>query len=378
MTLDPGWSWPSLHEGQRLILADMIIHGERSRAGLARRTGLSRASLTRLSRDLERFGFITERGSARAGTRGRPAEMLHVVPESAHIVGLKLTGEALYAVACNLAAEVVAEHEAPLHSRNVAEVVGLVERVVAEIRAEVPRVAAIGICLAGDVAVDTTGRASVVGSHFLGWDEVPLQSLIEAATGLPSTISNDVQALTTAHHRFGSGARLDSLAVIGYGEGIGAGLVVGGEVIRGTHGRPGKVGHLYVGGSDELCERGHRACVASIALLPRILSAAGERDLEAVLAAAAVDGTRSRGALDRAADALGVVVAQIVNLIDPGIVVITGEGVRVAQAREERLRDAIRARLDPAARFPEIGLVDFRFEDYARGAAVCALEMLVL
>jgi len=225
VALETDWAWPRLHPGQRLILLDMLLHGARSRAELARRAGLSRTSLTRLTRDLVSFGLIAEGEIAALPGRGRPAEMLHVLPSAAHLVGVRLTGEALYAVAVDLNARPVAERGVELVSREVNDVVALIADVVSSLHAEVSRVAAVGVCLAGDVWFDAAGKASVVGSYFLGWEHVPLQVLLEPAVALPVAVSNDVQALTTGHHWFGQGAGKDSLAVIGYGEGIGARIV---------------------------------------------------------------------------------------------------------------------------------------------------------
>lgn len=373
------WAWPRLHEGQRVILLDMIVHGSRSRADLARRSGLSRTSLTRLIRDLAKFGLVVEGETTSLPGRGRPAEMLHVVPDFAHLIGIKLTGEALYAVAIDLQARSVAEREIVLRSREVANVVEDIRAAVESLKTEVPRVAGVGVCLAGEVRVDPNGKSSVVGSYFLGWQDEPLQELVEAAVRLPTTVSNDVQALTKGHQWFGLGAGLDSIAVIGYGEGIGAGIVVNGDLVRGAHGHPAKIGHLHVGGGGVIaCDQGHLGCVSAFAPLPRIAAAVGAADIDEVFARASAGDPEASAALDSAALALGIVVAHLVNLIDPHLVIITGEGITVAEARSEMITAVTRERIDSASATPLLSLADFRFEDYARGAAVGALQSLMV
>jgi DNA-binding Lrp family transcriptional regulator len=96
------WAWPSLHDAQRTVLLEVLFHGSRSRADLARRTGLSRTSLTRLTRDLVELGFVSEGEMALPNGRGRPSEMLDLRPESACFAGIKLTGDALYAAVIDL------------------------------------------------------------------------------------------------------------------------------------------------------------------------------------------------------------------------------------------------------------------------------------
>jgi hypothetical protein len=263
-TVPNATAWPELHHGQRLVLLEVLIHGSWSRADLARRTGLSRATLMRLTRDLVALGLVTEgvdanearmdaapvdavpeaRGPSRAIAkgRGRPSEYVRLRPTAAYFVGVKLTGDALYAAVTDLHSTIVATEERALPARDVDTVVHLISEVIAGLAESFPLTAA-GVCLAGDV-LQTGGHAIVVGSDFLGWDRVAVGELVEASTGLPTSVSNDVQALTVAHHWFGAGVGSSSLAVIGLGAGIGSGLVSDNLLVRGHRGHPGKVGHL--------------------------------------------------------------------------------------------------------------------------------------
>ncbi|WP_353807584.1 ROK family transcriptional regulator [Agromyces sp. SYSU T00194] len=368
------WSFPRLHDGQRAVLLDVLIHGERSRAELARRNNLSRASLARLTRELVDLGFVEEVAPATPPNgRGRPSEMLRIRPDSAHFVGVKLTGEALYAAVTNLHAEVLVTEEHPLASREVADVVALIADVVARARTASPRLSAVGVCLAGDVHLER-GSAVVVGSHFLGWDQVPLEALVQRATGLPATISNDVQALTLAHHWFGAGVGLGTLAVIGLGAGIGAGLVVNDELVRGSRGHPGKVGHLRVSETGPSCDRGHVGCASAYVTIPALLRNSGVDGFWETIDAARAGEPRASAAVAGAARALGIVIAQIANLIDPQKVIVSGEGREVANVDRGLLDRVVAEYLDPAMEPFELDVHDFRFADYAWGAAISAIR----
>jgi predicted NBD/HSP70 family sugar kinase len=378
VTITAEWAWPQLHEAQRAVLLEILINGSRSRADLARRVGLTRASLTRLTRDLLELGFIEEGVTTPRGSRGRPSEMLNVIPSSAHLIGIKLTGDTLYAELADLGAKPRAVREVPLRSVEVADVVSLIAEVVEGFRKGAPNIAAVGVCLAGDVLHGADGSAVVVGSHFLGWSEVPLQRLLEDALRLPVAVSNDVQALTAGHHWFGAGVGVDQFAVIGVGEGIGAGMIVDGELLRGARGHPGKVGHLALHTDGARCEWGHVGCVSSRVTTPAILQASALPSIAAVLEAADRGDAKAMSALDAATEALGAVVAYLTNLVDPELVVIAGEGQHLAERHPELLDRAIRDRLDPAAEAPRIVVPEFGFEDYARGAAVVALRGLLI
>lgn len=360
------------------MLLDVLFNGSRSRAELARRTGLSRTSLTRLTRDLVEFGFVAEGEISAPNGRGRPSEMLDLRPESAHFAGIKLTGDALYAAVIDLRANVVATQEHPLVSRDVDAVVELIGSVVAGLRERYRRMAAVGVCLAGDVQL-IDGHLVVEGSWFLGWDSVPLADLVAAATGLPAAVANDVQALTAAHHWFGAGVGCSSLAVIGLGAGIGAGLIVRDELVAGAHGHPGKISHTPVTNSGPRCDHGHVGCASAFVTMPAIMRNAGVEDagFAEVLRRADDGDPATLEAFRGAGTALGVVIAQLVNFFDPEKVVVTGEGLNIFDYAAAEVDAAIAYRLDPAASPVVLDVHAFEFADYAWAAAISAIRAVL-
>lgn len=370
------WSWPALHDAQRSVLLEVLVHGSRSRADLTQRTGMSRASLSRLSHDLIDLGFVIEgEVQARPG-RGRPSETLHVRPDAAQFAGIKLTGDALYAAVIDLSATVIDTVEHPLPSREVDDVVELIGTVLEEMRARHARISAVGVCLAGDV-VGVEGQRRIVGSHFLGWENVPLADLVRARTGLPTEISNDVQSLTAAHHWFGAGRGMSSLALIGLGAGIGAGLVVGDQPIRGAHGHPGKVGHLRVSDRGPTCDRGHVGCVSAFVTIPAIERHAGGTPFDEVVSKALDGQPACLEVISGAVRALGIVIADLICIVDVEKVILTGEGLPLAAEFPEMLAVAIRESLDPAAEVPPVHLQPFQFADYAWAGAVSAIRLVL-
>ncbi|WP_194420238.1 ROK family transcriptional regulator [Microbacterium abyssi] len=370
------WSWPVLHDAQRDVLLEVLVHGPLSRAELTRRTGMSRASLSRLSRDLVEHGVVTEGEAELRPGRGRPSETLHVRPDAARFAGIKLTGDVLYAAVVDLSARVVDTVEHPLPSREVDDVVELIGAVIDGLREAHDRIAAVGVCLAGDV-VGADGRRRIVGSHFLGWENIPLADLVSARTGLPTEIGNDVQSLTAAHHWFGAGRGATSLALIGIGAGIGAGIVVGDAMIRGAHGHPGKVGHMRVSDTGPQCDRGHTGCVSSYVTIPAVRQRAGDAPFEQVIARARTGEETASLAVRDAVRALGVVIGNLVCIADVQKVIVTGEGLPLAQFDDALLAAAVADALDPAAEAPPIELHPFRFADYAWAAAVSAIRLVL-
>jgi predicted NBD/HSP70 family sugar kinase len=369
-------AWPELHDGQRAVLLEVLIHGSMSRAELSRRLGLSRTSLSRITRDLVDLGLVAEGETLPIGGRGRPSEMLHIRPQAALFAGIKLTGDALYVAVTDLHAKVLVREDHDLDSRAVGDVVALIGDVMRRLHGLYPQLRAVGVCLAGDVE-EVGGRELVVGSHFLGWDQVALAELVEEATGLPAVAANDVQSLTSAHHWFGAGVGLRSFAVIGLGAGIGAGIVANGQIVKGARGHPGKIGHLPVTAEGPSCDRGHVGCVSAYVTAPAILSNAGAEEYAEALVRARKGEPVAAAAFEAAGFALGTAIATIVDLVDPEKVVVTGEGLAILELAGAAIQTGIESRLDPASVLVPVEARAFDFSDYAWAAAISAIRHIV-
>jgi predicted NBD/HSP70 family sugar kinase len=372
--------WPDLHEGQRFVLSELIVNGPRARADLARTVGRSPGSLTRISRDLMELGLVLPGETSRSAARGRPSEDLMVRPDAGYFVGVKLTGEALHAVVTDLTGQVRMSEQVTLVERDMESVVELIAETTDRLVAGLACPAGIGVCLAGDIE-DHDGVPYLTDSPFLGWDRpVPLSQLVEQAVGMPSVVTNDVQALTTGHHWFGPGAGLSSLVVIAIGAGIGAGFVIDHHIVTGAYGRHGKIGHVLISvEGPHRCGQGHTGCADAHVTMPGITSNAGFDEYEQALAAARRGDPDAERAFHQASIALGAIVAQFVNVLDPQLIIVTGEGLDMVELAPEPYQQSLSERLDPrAVRSDRIRMYPFEFTDYAQGAAITAMRHVVL
>lgn len=372
-------AWPVLHEGLRRVLRELLIHGAQSRTDVARKLDVSRANLSRLARELVDLGLISEGPPQHTTTRGRPPELLQLEPGFAHLLGVKLTGDHLYAVVTDLGATVVAERTEPLEARDPVSVADHIARVGRELLAGRALPAAAGVCLAGDV-LERNGVRLVEQSRFLGWDSVPLSGLLQERFDQPVTVVNDVFALTAAHHWFGAGVGHASLVVFGLGAGIGAGVVAFEEVLAGAHGRAGHVGHARLDAVGRPCESGHDNCVHAFVTMGAITFNAGaaEEDYDSVVGAARAGDARAMRAFELAARALGIAIAESVNTIDPEKVLVTGEGVHMIELAPAGLAAGLAEHLEQVS--PSSVVIErppFSFSHYARGAAVSAMRDLL-
>lgn len=373
-----GFDVEAMTPAMRAALLEVLIHGALPRAELARRLHLSRASLTRITRALVDGGLLAEGETRLMASTGRPSEMLTLRAEARHFLGVKLTGDRLYAVVTDLSAQIVASTERPLESREVADVVAEIADVARLFVADFPRLFSVGIAIAGRVS-QGPGGAMVEESAFLEWSDVPLGALVTEATAMACAVENDVQALTVTEHWFGAGAGLDDMALVTVGVGIGCGLVVNGRLVEGAHSRAGRISHVIVDDAGPHCALGHRGCATTMLINDAIVDAYRRPgvDYAAVVEAARGGDAIALAVFADAARALGVLIAGVVNLIDPQKVVVTGDGIAVVELAGDALRATLDERLDREAAEIDLDVRTWDFSEWARAGGGLAIRALL-
>ncbi|MFD5401338.1 ROK family protein [Streptomyces griseorubiginosus] len=375
-------SWLPLSAGERSVAIEVLVHGPLSRTELARRLDLSAGSLTRLTKPLIESGLlieVPEAGTPAEVRQGRPSQPLDVVAESGSFLGFKITEDMVYGVVTTLRSDIVARHDRPLTSHDPAEVADLLAEMTDELARAHPRLAGIGIGVGGLVQE----RAVVGESPFLHWRDVPLGELVEERTGLPVVVENDVAALVEAETWFGAGRGLDRFVVLTIGAGIGYGLVLGGRRVPYAEEDRGFGRHWIIDPSGPLTPEGARGSAVSLLAIPSIryqVRAATGRDhtYEEILALAAAGEPMPARVIDEAGRALGVLVAQIANFVMPQKILLAGEGVGLMDVAARTVEDTVRAHRHPLAAPIDLETKVSDFHDWARGAAVLAIQVLVL
>jgi predicted NBD/HSP70 family sugar kinase len=281
-------------------------------------------------------------------------------------------------VVTTLRNEIVARRSKPLDTHDPEEIADLLRRMTTGFQEGLPRLAGIGIGVGGNV----THRATVVVNAFLGWEEVPLAYMVEGRTGLPVVDSN-VAALIEAEAWFGAGRGLDRFAVLTIGAGIGYGLMLGGHLVRTGEDGHGVGKRWIINPNGPLTPEGERGSAMALLTIPGIsyqVRAATGRDVtyEEILAAAASGDPLCSRVIGEAARALGTLVAQIANFAMPEKVLLAGEGVGLADVAGGVAHEAILANRNPIADPVHLETKVSDFHEWARGAAVLALQVLVL
>ncbi len=361
------------------VFRRILTHGPIGRVDVSRATGLSQAAVTKAVTPLIAAGFVVEAEAARSGPAiGRPVSPLEVVHGRAHIVGVKVTAERTYGVLVDLGANVVARVETANRSREVDDVVDAIREVVAALGAGAA-IDGVGVAVSGDV---DRAHGMVRDSPLLGWRGVALGERLEAAIGIPVVVENDVRALTVTEQFFGAGRDAESFAVITIGTGIGCGLFLNDRIVNGSHGVAGEIGHLPLASSDRVCSCGRRGCVEAVAstgaIVAQLREQLGDPSLEIgdVFRLAHEGEPAAVAAFATAGEVIGGALAALVNLTGPELVVIAGENVTEYGLYEDRIRAAFAEHAFGAAADCQIVLRPHTFDDWARGAAACVIEVI--
>jgi len=358
------------------ILAHLGAHGAASRADLARALEVSPALVTQLTRDLLADGLIEERAVASSG--GRPARLLGIVSQDLAAIGVKVAPDHVAFVEVGIDGEVRRTDVRPFDAVSPLAASQLIDAVRAFISAGGrSRLLGVGVGVPGTVAQQGVG---VVDSTQLGWVQVPLGELLRRALELPVVVENNVNALSAAEQLFGQGRRFDDVLVVTVGNGVGAGLIADGVIVRGRAGGAGDFGHVPVREDGPLCQCGNRGCLEAIvgqgALVndARSLRLLGpDEGIDRLHALADAGDVEAQEIFAHAGHQLGRALAGAVNLLDPEVVVLLGEGVHAWGHWATAFDQALRSALVPGKRGVSVVVEQWDDDRWAQGAAALVL-----
>ena len=319
-----------------LVLGQILERGPRSRATLALESGLNKSTVSSLVAELCALGLLRESGQERPGAVGRPAQNVELDPDGPFVLGLEINVDYLAVWATDLAGTVRHRAFHPSDNRDDPEsVVARLELLAREAleqpfaRGERPVASAVAV----PGLVDRSGE--VVVAPNLRWEAVPLSRMMSAELG-PLTIENEANLGALAELTEGAGRGLEDFIYLSAEVGIGAGIVIGGELFRGAHGFGGEIGHLTIDPYGPPCPCGSRGCLERLAGQDALLRLAGwdarvrgpgtrPEWPGAMLAGSARTGhSKTLEALSQVGHTLGIAAASVVNLLNPQALLLGG------------------------------------------------------
>ncbi len=236
-----------------------------SRVELASVVGLAPQTVSNICRRLLDQNLIIEAGKEILGP-GKPRTILVLNPKGMYAVGLHIDPTVITYAVLNLLGEVVA-HRAhatdpkATPEQSMAAMAGQVLELIAESGVDQSRIAGLGVATPGPI--DSRNGTVVNPPHLPGWSNVALRDTLAQATSLPVLVDKDVTAAAVAEIWTGGAIGTGSFLFLYLGTGLGCGIVINDEVVRGTSGNAGEIGHIITDPDGADCDCGRRGCIKS-------------------------------------------------------------------------------------------------------------------
>jgi predicted NBD/HSP70 family sugar kinase len=330
----------------RAAIEALLRHGPMARSELEEFIGLSKPATAQLLTRLEESGTVVRTG-LRGGSRGPRAQLWAVNAALAHVAAVALSPEAVDVAIAGVTGEILAEHSLPMPKGGTAEVLK------AFLDAVTSTAAAAGLTLDGlshvvvgsPGAIDrATGRLRFA-PHLPGWEGFDVQAELSALVGAPVAVENDINLAALEEMNSGRATEVRDFVLIWTAHEVGSAIVVNGSLLRGVSGGAGEIDAMLV---PDLAERsqgvdhtggryGDLLSSEAIAKLASAHGVVGSSGLSAVRRAVR-SGEAGQEFLVDLARRIAVVVANVIVVLDPELVLLSGE---VAQAGGDLLNDLV-------------------------------------
>jgi predicted NBD/HSP70 family sugar kinase len=374
-------------EINRQIALNLVrTHQPISRADLARMMGLRRGAVSLIVNELLAERLIFE-GTTGESQRGRKPTFLYIDSRERCIIAVDIRASRTYLLVTDLVGRQLASTSNFPTERNPKQLVALLGQRIKQVLAdhkEVGTCEGIGVVVPGMVD-HLTSR--VINAPTLGWRDVEIREPLAAATGLQVQVENSGKACALAQMwaARGDATAIGDLVFVSVSDGVGVGIVVHGEILRGRHNTAGEFGHVPLSIDGPRCSCGATGCweayISNLATLSRyfgrnlmelkpIPAEVSAFTIEDLISRARANDAKAMAALQSTARYLGLGLASIINAIDPARIYVGGEIVAAWDLIEPTVRTALSERtLLPAAASAEIKTVSTTDLPRLRGAA---------
>lgn len=362
-----------------------------SRADIARRIGLSRSTVSEIVGLLLPTGLLAEVGVG-VSSGGRRPIVLQFHDDALGILGVDMGAGHISVAVTDLRGTILAwEHDShPVRSDPAGALALVTELAVRAVKTwgrRTDRLLGVGMAVPSPVDVDRPDELCEV--ILPAWRGVAVSAALRKRFKVPVLVDNDANLAALGERWWGLGQGVDDFAYIKVGTGIGAGYIIGGRIYRGARGLAGEIGHLAIDPRGPPCVCGNRGCLATLvgaqalverasALLPRhpaSLLGRAEVTISAIEDAALAGDRLALQVTGEAAERLGVAIADLLNLLNPAMVIIGGGLARLGELLLAPLREAVSRRtLVTSSRGTRIATSGLGARAVAVGAATMMLE----
>ncbi len=335
-----------------------------SRASIVKTTNLGKATVSTIVSNFIEAGVISEVGTtAQRAPAGRRPVKLELNRQVRLAIGVELTGSECVAVITDLYGEPLNVVRLAMKDSTVETSLDVVEEAVNQLLEGFDRSNWIGLGVGVPGPVDVS-RQHVIQAVNLGWLNVPFGPLLSERIHKPVIVLKRQNAGAIGEHRNGIGKAITDLIFISVGVGIGSGIIVGGELQEGVDGSSGEIGHITIIPDGHRCNCGGFGCLETLASCPAIVLRARERSSEGreslltektngvlqlitsemVMEAAIQGDSLAIEIVQEAARYLGIAIANVIKLFNPGMVIIGGDMLELGDLYFNPIRETIQRR----------------------------------
>lgn len=351
----------------RTVLNVVWKRREISRAEIARNSGRSRSTISDVVGRLLSTELVAEVGSGESRGGRRPI-LVGFQDQAGVILGVDMGATHISVILTDLRGRTLAwrERAHPVHGdpRGAEALIAeLGEACLAEWNGERSRLMGVGVAVPSPVDAGSPDR--VIERVLPAWRGHGLLDRLDAVFGVPVFVDNDANLGAVAERWWGEAVGIDDFVYLKVATGVGAGLMIGGQIYRGATGVAGEIGHLAIDPDGPECVCGNRGCLVTFVGRRHLVDRArvllehfpdstlhgSDLDIRAIEDGALRDDPLALQVVNEAAERLGTVVAGVLNLLNPGAVIIGGSLARAGSRLVKPLRAAVATRtlVDSAA-----------------------------
>lgn len=329
-----------------LVLKMIFEHETVSRAEIARLTMLTRTTVSDVVAGLIAEGLVQEVGLGES-SGGKPSILLQLSADSRYLIGVNLTQEKFIGSIVNLRGEIKETVEVPVHGNDGERALQLVYRILdGLVQTQWKPIMGIGV---GAPGLINTREGVIVRSVNLDWEEMPLARLLQERYRLPVSILNDSQAAAIGEFVYGGHTSDGNLIVITVKHGLGAGVLINGQLFQGDGGGAGEIGHIVVQENGLPCRCGRQGCLETVASaqavtqrMQRLSNLPVPPSVDALEERFTAGDPLVRQVVLEAGTALGKAIGGLVGALNIHKVVLTGDLTRFGEPWLEAVTQAMR------------------------------------
>jgi len=324
------------------ILDLLRKQGALSKLDIAKLTRMNTSSVGTLVDELIREGYINEIGPG-SSTGGRRPVLLELNPHACYIIGVDFEATSIMAVLVNFGAQIIKERKASINPKD--DKLTIVRKINDTIRSVIEKdkekIIGIGVGVPG--IVDTKKGIGLYYNGLPNWKDVPIRDFIQMEFSLPTYLEKNIRSMALAERYFGVGKNYNNFICLGVRSGMALGIIIDGKLYKGSSETAGEIAHFVVESNGPKCQCGQKGCLqiysSGKGILERIRKAKGElKDISIKnkiekeksvslweIVRAARNGDRlCQGLLKEAMQYIGKAVAEIVDVINPELIIVAG------------------------------------------------------